>query len=95
MSDSQTREHLALERVLFFSDAVFAIAITLLVLDIGVPDGSGGDLLGAIADQWPAYLAYLVSFSTIASRARIRTSGGMHITTSINRLSTISNQPRR
>jgi uncharacterized membrane protein len=50
-----------------FSDGVFAIAITLLVLDIGVPDGSGDDLLGAVAAQWPSYLAYLVSFSTIGA----------------------------
>ncbi|GFG53359.1 TMEM175 family protein [Mycolicibacterium agri] len=50
-----------------FSDGVFAIAITLLVLDIGVPDGSGDDLLGAVADEWPSYLAYLVSFSTIGA----------------------------
>jgi uncharacterized membrane protein len=48
-----------------FSDGVFAIAITLLVLEIGVPSDSEDDLLGALTDQWPSYLAYLVSFSTI------------------------------
>ena len=50
-----------------FSDGVFAIAITLLILEIGVPSGSGNDLLRALADQWPSYLAYLVSFSTIGA----------------------------
>ena len=49
-----------------FSDGVFAIAITLLVLEVGVPESSGEDLLGAILDQWPSYLAYVVSFVTIA-----------------------------
>jgi uncharacterized membrane protein len=50
-----------------FSDGVFAIAITLLVLEISVPAGSEDDLLGALIDQWPSYLAYLVSFSTIGA----------------------------
>jgi uncharacterized membrane protein len=50
-----------------FSDGVFAIAITLLVLEIDVPSGSDDDLLGALVDQWPSYLAYLVSFSTIGA----------------------------
>ncbi|MFG1626742.1 TMEM175 family protein [Kribbella sp. NPDC049227] len=50
-----------------FSDGVFAIAITLLVLEIGVPPGSGDDLVGALADQWPSYLAYFVSFATIGA----------------------------
>jgi uncharacterized membrane protein len=50
-----------------FSDGVFAIAITLLVLEIGVPEGSKDELLGALVDQWPAYLAYLVSFATIGA----------------------------
>ena len=50
-----------------FSDGVFAIAITLLVLEISVPAGSEYDLLGAIADQWPSYLAYVASFSTIGA----------------------------
>jgi len=50
-----------------FSDGVFAIAITLLVLEIGVPEGSGNDLWGALLDEWPSYLAYLVSFATIGA----------------------------
>ena len=50
-----------------FSDGVFAIAITLLVLAIGVPDGAEDDLLGALVDQWPSYLAYIVSFASIGA----------------------------
>src|SRR3712207_3544768 len=48
-----------------FSDGVFAIAVTLLVLEISVPPGSEDHLLGALLDQWPSYLAYAVSFATI------------------------------
>ena len=48
-----------------FSDGVFAIAITLLVLEISVPESAFGDLWGGIADQWPSYLAYATSFITI------------------------------
>ncbi|MGH8838422.1 MAG: TMEM175 family protein [Jiangellaceae bacterium] len=50
-----------------FSDGVFAVAITLLVLEIGVASGSEDDLLDAVLNQWPSYLAYLVSFSTIGA----------------------------
>ena len=50
-----------------FSDGVFAIAITLLVLELTVPAGSESDLLRAFLDQWRSYLAYLVSFSTIGA----------------------------
>lgn len=50
-----------------FSDGVFAIAITILVLEIAVPAGSEGDLLQAILDQWPSYIAYVVSFATIGA----------------------------
>ena len=50
-----------------FSDGVFAIAITLLVLEIGVPAGSEDDLLGALVEEWPSYLAYVVSFATIGA----------------------------
>ena len=50
-----------------FSDGVFAIAITLLVLEIAVPAGSERDLWSAVLDEWPSYLAYLVSFSTVGA----------------------------
>jgi uncharacterized membrane protein len=50
-----------------FSDGVFAIAVTLLVLDIAVSGDASRDLLGAIAHLWPSYLAYAVSFSTIGA----------------------------
>ena len=49
-----------------FSDGVFAIAITLLVLDISVPEASFDHLLHAIGAEWPAYLGFVTSFSTIA-----------------------------
>jgi len=50
-----------------FSDGVFAIAVTLLVLDIAVSANAGHHLLRSIIDLWPAYLAYVVSFSTIGA----------------------------
>ena len=50
-----------------FSDGVFAIAVTLLILDIGVSGTAGRDLGGAIRALWPSYLAYVASFSTIGA----------------------------
>jgi uncharacterized membrane protein len=49
-----------------FSDGVFAIAATLLVLEISVPENGFDDLWQAIRDEWPSYLAYTTSFFTIA-----------------------------
>jgi uncharacterized membrane protein len=57
--------HFETRRVEGFSDAVFAIAITLLVLEISVSRHEFTHLWKAIADQWPSYLAYGTSFSTI------------------------------
>lgn len=49
-----------------FSDGVLAIAVTLLVLDIRVPDpAGGGSLAHRLGAQWPHYAAYAVSFLTI------------------------------
>jgi uncharacterized membrane protein len=49
-----------------FSDGVIAVAITLLALDLHVPDPAGpGTLAHGLAEQWPNYAAYVVSFLTI------------------------------
>jgi TMEM175 potassium channel family protein len=48
-----------------FSDGVFAIAITLLVLEITVPASAFDDLWRGIVHEWPSYLAYATSFWTI------------------------------
>jgi len=48
-----------------FSDGVFAIAITILVLEIAGPEESFENLWKGIAEQWPSYLGYATSFLTI------------------------------
>ncbi len=49
-----------------FSDGVFAIAATLLVLDIEVPDArDGASLWSALAGLWPSYAAHVVTFLVI------------------------------
>lgn len=50
-------------RIEAFSDGVYAIAITLLILDLKVPMAPEGHLCGALLRQWPAYFAFLVSFA--------------------------------
>jgi uncharacterized membrane protein len=52
------------ERVEAFSDGVFAVAITLLVLDLAPTTISGG-LLTALADRWPNFAAFALSFVII------------------------------
>jgi uncharacterized membrane protein len=71
MSETTVAERdkaVGLERLIFFSDAVFAIVITLLVLpltaEIELPEG-GRDLAGHVWDQWPKVLSFLVSFLVI------------------------------
>jgi uncharacterized membrane protein len=44
---------------------VFAIAITLLVLELGVSADAGDHLLHSLVHEWPSYLAYITSFLTI------------------------------
>jgi uncharacterized membrane protein len=57
------REFVGKTRLEAFSDGVFAIAITLLVLDLAIPES--GPALDRVLDAWPFYLAYVVSFLTI------------------------------
>jgi uncharacterized membrane protein len=49
-----------------FSDAVLAIVITLLAFELRPPEvDEGQTLAGALWDQWPSYLAYLLAFAQI------------------------------
>jgi uncharacterized membrane protein len=52
-------------RVEAFSDGVFAVAITLLVLQFAVPDAKSGQLLSKVLEQWPQLITYAASFLTI------------------------------
>jgi uncharacterized membrane protein len=52
-------------RVEAFSDGVFAIAITLLILTVGVDGAHHRALSGELLRLWPSYIAYGVSFLTI------------------------------
>jgi uncharacterized membrane protein len=60
---------LGLERLVFFSDAVFAIAITLLVLDLKVPalpdDVSAQAIRDALIAEAPSFFAFVLSFAVV------------------------------
>ncbi|MBV9009047.1 MAG: DUF1211 domain-containing protein [Verrucomicrobia bacterium] len=57
------------DRTEAFSDGIFAVAITLLILDFKAPDrgaaNSNGELVHALLGLWPSLLAFLISFVTI------------------------------
>jgi uncharacterized membrane protein len=52
-------------RIEAFSDGVFAIAITLLILEIKIPAVSDGNLATQLARQWPSYFSFTISFAFI------------------------------
>jgi uncharacterized membrane protein len=62
---SRPPEEASKARLEAFSDGVFAIAITLLVLDLSI--GTEGSALERVLNAWPFYLAYVVSFVTIGA----------------------------
>jgi uncharacterized membrane protein len=67
--DDDAEDHKETGRIEAFSDGVFAIAITLLVLDLHLPsDGpaeSESAFFAALGNLWPNYLAFLTSFAFI------------------------------
>lgn len=69
MKTSGDDSHRELRRIEAFSDGVFAIACTLLVLEITVPyvdeAARPGGLWPALQKLWPSFLAYLISFESI------------------------------
>jgi len=61
-------KNLQLERLVFFCDAVVAIAITLLALDIKIkPTASGHLTFANLLAQWKTFAAFLLSFINIAN----------------------------
>jgi uncharacterized membrane protein len=68
-ADASEQDRFGMERLLFFSDAVFAIAITLLALEIRLPASeehlTNEELLQNILSIWPSYLGYILSFLVI------------------------------
>jgi len=66
-SPAPLREFKNKTRLEAFSDGVFAIAITLLVIEIAVPQHAGGHLLSALLEERPVYLAYFIAFMSIGN----------------------------
>lgn len=60
-----TGHNLPVGRLEAFSDGVFAIVITLLILDLHVPGDAPERLIGQLAAEWPSFLGYVVSFAFI------------------------------
>lgn len=64
--DTKTSFGLSTNRIEAFTDGVFAVAITLLILEVKVPFGfKEGELWSALVPLWPKLLAYAVSFGII------------------------------
>ncbi len=61
------RDSLEFSRVISLSDGVFAIAMTLLVLTIDIPDVPPARLGVALAGQMPQYIAVFISFGLVAN----------------------------
>ena len=66
-----TVDELGMERIVFFSDAVFAIAITLLALEIRLPvdaaELTDPELWSSLLAIWPKYLSFVISFLVVGS----------------------------
>ncbi|MGH2974867.1 MAG: TMEM175 family protein [Solirubrobacterales bacterium] len=66
LAKQRAENEIEFSRLVAFSDGVFAIAITLLVLNLRVPGHLGNDeLSSALWDQWPDVLAFALSFAVI------------------------------
>lgn len=62
------RKEFQLERLILFSDAVFAIAITLLIIEIKVPvlaENNTTALMDALGEKFPEFFGFILSFAVI------------------------------
>ncbi len=58
-------EALSTHRIQGLQDALFAIVLTLLVLEMRVPEGGGEELIHGLQELWPVYFSYVVTFLNI------------------------------
>jgi uncharacterized membrane protein len=65
--DLRHRIRLRTSRMEALSDGIFGFAATLLVVDLVIPSVTSKDVGHQLLDQWPSYVAYLVSFATIGN----------------------------
>lgn len=68
MSEQHVGEHDArmIHRLVFFSDAVFAIVLTLLAIELHAPEIEEHGLWAALSAMWPKFFAFAMSFALIA-----------------------------
>ena len=68
---AQVELDLRLHRLIFLADGVYAIAMTLLAVDLFLPEATsqlrGDELLTSLVDRWPEVLAFVTSFTFIAN----------------------------
>ena len=71
LEDREIESGTEIERTVYFSDAVFAIAITLLALNLEVPEIPAGsvatELPGRLLELWPKFLSFVISFLIVGS----------------------------
>ena len=69
--DNPSSTEMSVGRLEAFSDGVFGVAVTLLVLNIQLPhlsdSGEADVLITALVSLWPAYLSYFITFVTIGA----------------------------
>jgi len=69
-SNHETKKEFQIERIILFTDAVFAIAITLLVIEIKAPHihqgASAIEIVSQLLDLFPLFIGFLISFFVIA-----------------------------
>jgi len=63
--DHEHHKDNSLDRLLFFSDGVFAIAITLLAIELHVPHGWDGTWATLVRESWQMLAAFVLSFAVV------------------------------
>lgn len=86
---SLDQRHVDLGRLVALIDGVFAVAMTLLILDLKLPAGTG-DLVSALRQMLPGFLVYLIAFASIAGYWVIHHFAFRHIAQGDGRLIVLS-----